>query len=305
MDVLKTLNFTPETPFGLPLYPYFEQAYEAATGQKASSFSFQQGVTPLSTDNEVIISCITYFVVIFGGRFLMQSVPAQRLQIPFQLHNLLLTLVSGALLVLMVEQIFPIIYNHGILYAICNTKAWTQPLELLYYLNYLVKYWELIDTVFLVLKKKKLEFLHYYHHSLTMVLCYTQLCGQTSVSWVPITLNLTVHVLMYYYYFRTASGAKIWWKRYLTTMQIVQFIIDLFVIYFCTYTYFAYTYYKFLPNMGSCAGTEKSALFGCALLSSYLLLFINFYRLTYNKKKAAAASKKNGTPVPTPKSKKI
>ncbi|ORX53925.1 GNS1/SUR4 membrane protein [Hesseltinella vesiculosa] len=252
------------------------------------------------------MSCITYFVVIFGGRFLMQGLPAQRLQFFFQIHNLLLTLVSGALLVLMVEQIFPILYNHGLLYAICSTKGWTQPLELLYYLNYLVKYWELIDTVFLVLKKKKLEFLHYYHHSLTMVLCYTQLNGQTTVSWVPITLNLTVHVLMYYYYFRTASGAKIWWKRYLTTMQIVQFIIDLFVIYFCTYTYFSYTYYPFLPNKGSCAGTETSALFGCALLSSYLLLFINFYRITYNKKKAAALSKKNGVaPSSKTKSKKI
>jgi hypothetical protein len=91
---------------------------------------------------------------------------------------------------------------------------------------------------------------------------------------------------MYYYYFRTAAGAKIWWKKYLTTLQITQFIIDLFVIYFCTYTYFAYTYWPHLPNMGSCSGTETSAIFGCALLSSYLLLFINFYRITYQKRKA-------------------
>lgn len=97
---------------------------------------------------------------------------------------------------------------------------------------------------------------------------------------------------MYYYYFRTAAGAKIWWKKYLTTLQITQFIIDLFVIYFCTYTYFAYTYWPHLPNMGSCAGTETSALFGCALLSSYLVLFINFYRITYQAKKKAAAARK-------------
>ena len=108
---------------------------------------------------------------------------------------------------------------------------------------------------------------------------------------MPIALNLTVHVLMYYYYFRTASGAKIWWKQYLTTMQIIQFVIDLFVIYACTYSYYAFTYTAFMPNFGDCAGTESAAAFGCAILTSYLFLFINFYRITYNKKKAAAAKK--------------
>jgi hypothetical protein len=55
--------------------------------------------------------------------------------------------------------------------------------------------------------------------------------------------------------------------------------------------------------MGSCAGTETSALFGCALLSSYLLLFINFYRITYQAKKAAA--RKLQEEKARPKSKKV
>ncbi|OZJ03552.1 hypothetical protein BZG36_04180 [Bifiguratus adelaidae] len=271
-------------PFGIYLYDLFDKAYTFTTGHSPSTFAFVENVTPLSTNNEVILSCITYFIVIFGGRYIMQSQQPMKLQLLFQIHNVLLTLASGALLLLFLEQLSPIVLRHGLLYGICNPKAWTQKLELLYYLNYLVKYWELIDTVFLVLKKKKLEFLHYFHHSMTMVLCYTQLVGKTSVSWVPIVLNLTVHVAMYYYYFRTASGARIWWKKYLTTMQIVQFIIDLCIIYFCTYTYFAYTYGLSLPNCGDCAGTERAAIFGCAILSSYLLLFINFYHQTYKAK---------------------
>ncbi|KAI8875746.1 hypothetical protein K501DRAFT_280066, partial [Backusella circina FSU 941] len=32
-------------------------------------------------------------------------------------------------------------------------------------------------------------------------------------AFVTIVLNLIVHVLMYNHYFRTASGAKIWWKK--------------------------------------------------------------------------------------------
>ncbi|CAG8726101.1 5379_t:CDS:2 [Funneliformis mosseae] len=284
-----TLHFSLDRPFGIYFDDYFRQAFSLVTGKNPNDFAFTEGVTPLSTRYEVVIACITYFAIVFGGQVFMKNRTVIKLRFIFQVHNLLLTLSSLALLILFAEQLIPIVFRNGIFYAVCNNDAWTQRLELLYYLNYLVKYWELIDTVFLVLKKKELEFLHVYHHSMTMALCFSQLEGTTSVSWVPITLNLLVHVFMYYYYFRAAGGARIWWKKYLTTMQIVQFIIDLFFVYFCSYTYFTATYWPWMPNYGSCSGSESAAIFGCALLSSYLLLFIGFYKKTY--KKGATATK--------------
>ncbi|KIL57896.1 hypothetical protein M378DRAFT_112512 [Amanita muscaria Koide BX008] len=254
--------------------------------------SYIAGKTPLSTTAPVVASLISYLVVIFGIQAYMSIRKPQKLTILFQAHNLILSSGSLLLLLLALEEIIPMYQKNGLFKTLCSEEAWTPRLEFYYMINYYFKYIELIDTVFLALKKKPLHFLHVFHHSATVFLCYTQLNGRNSMSWLIVILNLSVHVIMYYYYYATAGGARFWWKKYLTTMQIAQFVIDLCAGYFGIYSHFAYTYYSgTLPTMGDCAATESAAIFGCALLTSYLGLFINFYNHTY---KAPASKLANG-----------
>ncbi|KAF2140145.1 uncharacterized protein K452DRAFT_309934 [Aplosporella prunicola CBS 121167] len=275
---------TLDRPFGLALWPIFEKAFESVKGYKPQDFRFVVGETPMSTFKTTVTTLIAYYIIILGGREVMRNRPAFKLNGPFKIHNFYLTAISFILLTLFLEQLIPEIVRNGIFHAICDHEGgWTDKLVILYYLNYLTKFLELIDTCFLFLKKKPLTFLHTYHHGATALLCYTQLIGNTAVSWVPITLNLMVHVVMYWYYFQSARGIRIWWKQYITIMQIIQFVLDLGFVYFASYTYFTSVYFPWMPNAGKCAGEEFAAFSGMAILSSYLVLFILFYFATYKK----------------------
>ncbi|KAI1843116.1 hypothetical protein JX265_009855 [Neoarthrinium moseri] len=297
---------TIDRPFGIHLWPIFNKAFEYVAGYPADDFKFVAGETPMSTLKETSIFVVIYYIVIFGGRELMRNREPFKLKSLFLIHNFYLTAISASLLALFIEQLLPTIVRKGLFFAICDHDGgWTQPLVVLYYLNYLTKYLELLDTVFLFLKKKPLTFLHCYHHGATAVLCFSQLLGHTSVSWVVISLNLAVHVIMYWYYFQSARGVRIWWKEWVTKGQIIQFIIDLGFVYFASYTYFTSTYFTWMPNHGKCAGEEFAAFSGMGVLSSYLVLFISFYFATYKKEGKAPSARKavrrmSQAPVPEP-----
>ncbi|XP_028832682.1 ELOVL fatty acid elongase 8a [Denticeps clupeoides] len=97
---------------------------------------------------------------------------------------------------------------------------------------YFSKVIELFDTVFFILRKKnnQLTFLHVYHHA-TMIFNWW-----AGVKYVPGgqsfligLINSLVHVVMYLYYGLAALGPHmqryLTWKRYLTSLQLLQFFI--------------------------------------------------------------------------------
>src|SRR6266511_2054107 len=94
----KTFKVSPEKPFGIYIDDYFEKWYKLITGKNAKDFAFIQGETPLSTLLEVVIGCIMYFAIIFGGQLIMKNSSPIRLKLIFQIHNFMLTLSSAILL---------------------------------------------------------------------------------------------------------------------------------------------------------------------------------------------------------------
>lgn len=137
VEILKSVQIpTLDHPFGIPLWPIFEKAYEATLGYPADQFEFVQGKTPVSTWKETVIALVGYYVVIFGGRELMKHRSPFVLKGPFIVHNLFLTIISGVLLALFTEQLLPTIARRGIFYAICDINGgWTKELVLLYYVS--------------------------------------------------------------------------------------------------------------------------------------------------------------------------
>jgi GNS1/SUR4 family len=63
-----------------------------------------------------------------------------------------------------------------------------------------------------------------FHHAVVVVMAYLWLAEAQSLQQIALLTNTFVHVVMYYYYFLCTLKIYPWWKRYITTLQIVQFI---------------------------------------------------------------------------------
>jgi len=127
---------TLDRPFGIALWPIFERGFELVKGYKPQDFRFTPGSTPMATLKETAITLIAYYILIFGGRELMRGRAPMQLNGLFKIHNLYLTIISGALLVLFAEQLIPTLYRHGVFYAICDHHGgWTDKLVILYYVR--------------------------------------------------------------------------------------------------------------------------------------------------------------------------
>ena len=127
---------TIDRPFGIEIWHFFDATYTKVMGFPPTKFVFVPGITPLSTLTACGTMLATYYVTIFAGREFMKKREPFKLNGLFMIHNLYLTVISGTLLALFVEQLIPTLWSNGIFYAICDHRGgWTAPLVTLYYVN--------------------------------------------------------------------------------------------------------------------------------------------------------------------------
>lgn len=276
-------------PSGAPQMPSFLLEYPSFV----SDFAFKRDETAFSSLSLIVSTVCLYLALIFLLRkwisYRKKAYDLAWLVVPY---NLLLSVLSLVLFLFLALEILNLSLQTSLPYVFCDYEVFFSvkgPIVFFYFINFLFKFVELFDTVLIVLRGKTLIFLHVYHHAATLVLCYSQLIAQSCMQWVVIAINLFVHIFLYYYYFQVERGNKVWWKKYLTSLQIVQFFIALFA---CFGALGSRKFYEMTEgkHFYHCHGDYASSWFGIGILLSYLFLFIQLYFQLYRK----APSKKEG-----------
>ena len=128
---------------------------------------------------------------------------------------------------------------------------------------------ELIDTVFIVIRKKPLIFLHWYHHITVLLFCWNAYATKAASGLYFVAMNYSVHALMYGYYCLQALDAcpKSFPPILITASQILQMFVGTGVCISCWY-------YKYQGR--PCANEMSNLIAGAAMYGSYLYLFMDF-----------------------------
>lgn len=134
---------------------------------------------------------------------------------------------------------------------------------------------ELIDTVFIVLRKKPLIFLHWYHHVTVLLYCWNSYVTESSAGLYFVSMNYTVHAVMYFYYFLQAIKAIPKWfpSWIITIMQISQMIIGTGIV---IASFYFHIYGGSIYAPGQCNNTPSNLAAGGIIYASYLYLFVEF-----------------------------
>ena len=240
----------------------------------------------LIQDSPVPVWIITlcYITIVMLGPCLIENrkpIQMQRFLVVYNMGQTALSLYMAAEILLSVIDA-----EYNILCTPYSKKSWSNPKEMrvakILWLYFFSKAIDLVDTVCMILRKKhdQITFLHVFHHiSILNIWWWAVMFIPGGLSWFGAWINSMVHTVMYLYYGLSAIPSlrgKLWWKRYITRIQLTQFVMTL-----------GHTVYSLVTDCPFPSWGKK--LLTCYMIVM-LILFSNFYIRAYacdNKKKSA------------------
>ncbi len=225
------------------------------------------------------LASVAYLLVIFSGKKWMQNRQAYQLKGLLTLWNSLLAVFSTIGFVILFPPIIADIMNAGYVSAVCNSKISVRPvLSMWAYLFVLSKVVEFGDTLFIVLRKTPLSFLHWYHHVTVLLYSWYGLATENTAGHWFSAINLGVHAVMYSYYMLKAFGLRIPSSiaKSITILQLAQFVIGLMLV-------LTGVWMKWEGQ--ACGMNDTHIRAGLIMYGSYFILFLNFFYKRYIQRK--------------------
>lgn len=193
------------------------------------------------------------------------------------LHNAILCVLSLAMAVAALYGGAVVLYRTwGFEECLCNMdgKLLSGALWGWCWIFYASKYYELVDTLILILNRKKLIVLHVWHHLSVMVLCYLWIYCEVNFFFTGVVINGSIHVLMYSYYALSSIGYRAPWAKLITVGQMVQFAYGI-----ASWWYWLYVCHADMTTL-------QWVVYGLNqfILASFLVLFKRFFNRRYESK---------------------
>ncbi|CAJ0929095.1 unnamed protein product, partial [Mesorhabditis belari] len=254
----------------------------------AKNFDDKQAKSWIGDHFDITIQAsILYCLTIFGIKFFMKNRQPFGLQNPLAIWNLFLAVFSIYGTIQLTPEFINTHKEKGLVNAYTRIYNFTEGNNGYWVFLFICsKLIELVDTVFIVLRKKPLMFLHWYHHILTLIYAFYSYPISPGFNRYGIYLNFLVHSFMYSYYFIAALNIRLPSPvaKFITSIQIWQFIISVGALLHNGYlVYFTDRQVDFDPRVFYLATFMDV---------TYLALFINFFVKRYILKKPT--TKKDG-----------
>ncbi|KAL7741873.1 hypothetical protein ACLKA6_012090 [Drosophila palustris] len=169
----------------------------------------------------LVVGAYLYFVLSLGRQFMFQRQPCD-LKNVLKIYNLAQVIYNGSMFIVATYYLVWV-QSYNLSCLVVRPLDYPQRMleRLLCYTYYINKYVDLLDTIFIVLRKnyKQISVLHLVHHVYMTVggYFYIRFNGYGGHGIVLGYLNVLVHFVMYGYYYYSSQyphmKQSLWWKK--------------------------------------------------------------------------------------------